>query len=75
MSWVNDLRILFFSYFTGHISVNHLTHQHAQHVTKAPIMMTEADDMHTSETSTETQSRLVGKGTTALQTSKSYTCK
>lgn len=41
----------------------------------AMIMMTEADEMHTSETSTEMQSRLVGKGTTALQTSKSYPCK
>lgn len=41
----------------------------------ATIMMTEADEMHTSETSTEMQSRLVGKGTTALQTSRSFPCK
>lgn len=74
VSWVNDPHILFFSYFTGHTSLNHLTHQHAQQVTKAMIAMTVADEMPTSKTSTEMQSRLVGKGTISLQTSRSYTC-
>lgn len=53
VSWVRDLHILFFWYAAGHRSWNHLTHQHAQQVTAATITMTEAEEMHTSETSTE----------------------
>lgn len=37
------------------MSLNYLTHQHAQQVTTATITMTKTKEMHTSEIRTETQ--------------------